>query len=445
MSVHAAGAPEGDVPPRPLSRSVAIGAPLRTNRRLEEVLAIGFANKMQLGLGANTAVNNLVQVDSTCRQIVMDPSMLRDQPPLHIDDDDEDLVFIKEHTLRELTKYFETKMTNLSMKEGIMERVSKIINDTDSWARQSAEVLLRGHDTSLEPEFAKRLVSNLRQIVGVDPYGTWSPWSAEWTIRRYNRNNELVSQKLLETTPEFFLDLIEKYNKLEPNHDLTKTYVIHYRFDADNTMFSSVFHMDSMGNRREYAHEPAGREFNFFAQEPVCSVAFCYDENLQPLECGSEVLIGTPVLKPQAMLWLSHACGGAFTREELVQMWGQERHVDQERGDDTAWQQSAWQKLAHVMQKSTEEIMKAVINMFGMEALFDTGNYQVHKVKNHYLHNYVNFTFHRSDSTAVDPAQGQVRGFVVISQTEWRSDRTYTKASFMLSDGKVVNAEISVN
>ena len=53
MSVHTDAAPEDE--PRPSLGHVAIGAPLRTNRRLEEVLAAGFA-KMQRLSGANTAM-----------------------------------------------------------------------------------------------------------------------------------------------------------------------------------------------------------------------------------------------------------------------------------------------------------------------------------------------------------------------------------------------------
>ena len=56
MSVRAAGAPAAIVQPKPQCR-VSIGAPLQTNRRLDEVLAIGFA-KMQLHSCADTAGRN---------------------------------------------------------------------------------------------------------------------------------------------------------------------------------------------------------------------------------------------------------------------------------------------------------------------------------------------------------------------------------------------------
>ena len=141
------------------------------------------------------------------------------------------------------------------------------------------------------------------------------------------------------------------------------------------------------------------------------------------------------------MYQLSHVGGKTFSKMELAQIWGEDKDVEQSRGDDAAWKRSAWQAVADLMQLSAEEVIKAM----GLKWLFETGHYQMHKVHNHHLHNYLNFVFHRSDNTAVDTSQRHVRGFVTISQTKPFSNRKYIQGPFRLSDGQNVKVMIAWN
>ena len=482
MSVHTDAAPEDE--PRPSLGHVAIGAPLRTNRRLEEVLAAGFA-KMQRLSGANTAMlqqddaptpdavlqqgetsgekhkreddlpmrnvkssapnrKNIYQIEHTQKRILTPFSILEDHPPAQIENDDQDWSAIKTRALEDLGEHFNTNIIDPETKEDIMKQVSDIINDPNSWTRQSADALRRrARDVKIEPKYARQLVESVKQVVGVDKYKRRVPWSPDLTYQFYNRNNVHISSYLLMKNHDFFQDLIEKYNQIEPSHDTDYDYTIHYRFDTTNIANAAMWHMDIMGNRREYGHEGPGSEYNFFPDSVGWSVAFCYDADLNPYECGSEVLLGVPTLKPLAMYQLSHVSGGKFSREQLVQMWGADRHIDQEKGEEQEqqWRRSAWQMCAHVMQNSAEEEMKNWTD----DQLFATGKYQLHKVYNHHLHNYINFYFHRSDDTAVDTTKGQVRTFCSISQSAGVAKKTYVPSNFRLSTGEDVTAWIAFN
>ena len=471
MSVHAAGAPEGVVKPKSSSCRVAIGAPLRTNRRLEEVLAIGFA-KMQLCLGANTAMNeqgeasgvknkreddgsvpsgkrpaptpnNLYQIDFR-KNIVTAPSLLRDQHSVDVDDD-EDLPLFKAAALAAIYDSLNENISAVAQpdeKKIIERKVAAIVNDTNSWVRQSANMLMRGGDIETTPEYSRELVAILKRMVLVkNATEERFSWNPHWNWEFYLSHTEEISQYLATNAEWFFKDLIQKFNEIEPRADVTKEYCVNYRFDTTSWAHNKEFHMDELSNRRQYGHGPQGDDYNFFADIPVYSVAFCYDDNLNPFECGTEVLLGTPTLTPSAMYKLSHVDGGAFTARELYQMWNYEKNVTPVPRVNDEWEKSAWQELANVMQLATEQMIETV----GLEDLYATGNYQLHKVRNHHLHNYVSYVYHRADNTSVYPDQWDVRGFVTIDQLGKLSGRKYHSVLMQLDDGHDVRVNIAWN
>ena len=95
---------------------------------------------------------------------------------------------------------------------------------------------------------------------------------------------------------------------------------------------------------------------------------------------------------------------------------------------------------AHVMQNSAEEEMKNWTD----DQLFATGKYQLHKVYNHHLHNYINFYFHRSDSVrrSIRP---KGRSAFVPSVSRQKLLKKRVPSNFRLSTGEDVTAWIAFN
>ena len=138
---------------------------------------------------------------------------------------------------------------------------------------------------------------------------TKSALESDLTYQFYNRNNVHISSYLLMKNRDFFQDLIEKYNQIEPSHVLIMT-TIHYRFDTTN-IANAAMYMDIMETGASMATRT--RRYNFFQDSVGWSVAFCYDADLNPYECGSSASWRTNA-EAAASYQLSHVSGGKFSR-----------------------------------------------------------------------------------------------------------------------------------
>lgn len=310
-----------------------------------------------------------------------------------------------------------------------LDIVRGIINDNSSWERQDHENLTRGTAVSLEAEHSKELVEALRKVEQYDP---------TWTFEYYKDNNAAISEQLVEGAKSFFKGMVEGFNMASDRVQTDKPYIIHYRFDNTSFKFTDVFHMDDLEGRREYGH---GKQRIYFAPLESYTVSFCYDNALDQFKCGTEVLLGVPTLTQAAMYALSHTDGGRLNPQQLKLLWGSNVDIAPVPAEDAEWQKSAWQRLAYIMQRSTEKVLKEK----GEEVLRTQGKYVLHKVQTNVLSDYAHYVYHRADATSADPAKGDVRCFANIGQGGAVKNTEYYTTTITLDAGTEVTISVAWN
>jgi len=397
-------------------------------------------DQKQQRTGSLTCMRTLYQIASD-RDVLEEFSPFKDLPPV----EDE---YLDDYKIAALVAIYTKLDENISVvatpeeKASIREKVAAIIKDTASWARQTADAVWRGTAVETTPEYARELVSALKRVRFRDATTLESmKWDATWGHEIYEENSEEISKQLVRNARPFFKELIEKYNDVTPCANVKEQYLIHFRFDTDSMKAAGMFHMDDLAGRREYGHGAKGDEKHFFDAKEGLFVTFCFDADMGEFECGTEVLLGTPVLTPNAMYKLSHVGGGELTARELYQIWHYDKNVAPEPGIDAQWQKSAWQSLANILQLSAEQVISNV----GLDALLASGGYELHKVRAHMLNNYAHYVFHRADSTSADSNNNDVRCFAAVGQGGARPNKRYYPTRMALEDGTKVKLFVAFN
>lgn len=397
-------------------------------------------DQKQQRTGSLTCMQTLFQIASD-KEVIDKSSQFKDLPAV----EDKYLAQYKQTALLAIYKKLDENISAVAMpeeKESIRRKVAEIINNTSSWARQTADALCRGTAIETTPRYASQLVSALKRVEFYDYYQYKKmTWDAAWDFTTYMRNTHQISGQLVENARPFFKELVEKYNELTPIADVKKQYIIHYRFDSASMKAAGVFHMDNLANRREYGHGAEGDKRHFFDSLEGHTVTFCFNKDMGEFECGTEVLLGTPTLTPNAMYKLSHVQGGALTARELYQIWHYRTNVAPSPEIDAEWQSSAWQSLANILQHSAEEVIKDVT----VETLLESPGYELHKVMTHVLNNYAHYVFHRADATSADPSNDDVRCFATVGQGGAKAGTHYYHTRMALKDGAEVNLFVAWN
>jgi hypothetical protein len=178
-----------------------------------------------------------------------------------------------------------------------------------------------------------------------------------------------MSALLLENAQTFFEHIIRQYSTAKGFWKVHSEYCIVWRFDQASHDHSNTWHMDNLDSKRTYASDGA------HSFDTSLVMAFCRDQtNKENVECGTQVLLGVPVLTVKKFQELCDVDseGSMFVRKAPFT------------------QESMRQYHANILQESTLEVLEK----YKDEQLQQLG-IEIYQDVNFLLHNTVQYLFHR--------------------------------------------------